>query len=105
MDIMADQFPSLATALVEQAKKDLISEDDHFAMRAAMYFFLCPVSGDEGDLKTFTGLCRARNINADAAAKAIFNQLLPHEQKRVRSLLQASGYHVQSEASLSITTE
>jgi len=96
MDIIVDQLLSLATAMIEQAKNDLVSEDDYLAMRAAIYFFLEPVQSDNDNLRTFAGLCGATQINANAAAVAIFNNLKSHQKKRVRSLLQNAGYNVQS---------
>lgn len=87
-----DQFLLLAASLIEQGKKDLVSEDDYIVLKSAKYFFLKPAQGDDGDLKKFAGLCMATGIDADAAAKAIFDELLPYQQKSIRSLLRSTGY-------------
>ena len=90
---------TLAAALIQQAKKDLKSEDSYDALRAAKYFFLKPTEEDSGDLKTFAGLCLATNIDADAGAKAIFDELSPCQQTRIRLLLQDAGYKTVPEKS------
>lgn len=102
MDIIIDQLLSLATAMIEQAKKELTSGDDYLAMRAAMYFFLEPVQSDNDNLRTFAGLCTATQINADAAAIAIFDNLKSHQKRRIRSLLQNAGYNVRSKKPLPV---
>lgn len=100
MSIPADSFLSLAEAMIKQAKNDLISEDERLAIQAAKYFFLEPTQGDEDDLKRFAGLCTATGINANAAAKTIFSELLPHQQEQICDLLQNAGYHIKLKKSL-----
>ncbi|MDP3778480.1 MAG: hypothetical protein Q8R30_00330 [bacterium] len=94
MSRVADQFSCLAASLIKQAKQDLTSEDDYLAVRAALYFFLDPAPCDNDDLKRFAGLCAATKINAEAAAKSIFNELSACQQNRIRSLLRNAGYSV-----------
>lgn len=96
MNIKTDPFLSLAKAMIKQAKNDLKSKDERLALHAAKYFFLKPARGDNDDLMTFEGLCSAIDIHAETATKAIFNELLPHQQKRIRTLLQDAGYYVRS---------
>ena len=89
MNTILEPFLSLAESMIKQAKNDLISQDERLVLRAAKYFFLEPTQGDYDDLMRFAGLCVATGINSDAAAKAIFDELLSHQQERIRSLLQA----------------
>lgn len=102
MCIAREEFLSLAEAIITRAKKDLISKDDYLAIQAAKYFFLEPTQNDESDLMRFAGFCNATGINADAAAQAIFNELLPHQQKRIRSLLRNAEYHTQPKISIPV---
>ena len=102
MNTTLESFLSLAEAMIKQAKNDLISEDDYLALRAAIYFFLKPVQSDNDNLRTFAGLCTATQINPDAAATAIFNNLKSHQKKRMRSILQNAGYNVQSKKQLPV---
>lgn len=92
---VADQFSaagSLWVGVVKQAKRDLVLNDTRNASLAAKYFFLEPADGDDGDIKTFAGLCAATRINANSAAKAIFSELNPDQQERVRNLLRDVGF-------------
>ncbi len=83
---------NLWASVVKHAKQDLVLPDLRNALSAARYFFLDPTTGDDSDIRTFAGLCDATRINADAAARAIFNELEPHQQKRILHLLQEVGY-------------
>ena len=102
MNTELDQFLSLTGAMIKQAKNDLISEDKRLVLRAAKYFFLKPTQGDYDDLMRFAGLCAATRINSDAAAKTIFDELLPHQQECIRSLLRHRGYYTQPKKSIPV---
>ncbi len=102
MNTTLESFLSLAEAMIKQAKNDLISEDERLVLRAAKYFFLKPTQDDYDDLMKFAGLCAATEINSDVAVKAIFDELLPHQQEHIRSLLQHEGYHVGPKKSLPV---
>ncbi len=93
---MADQLAGLATAMIEQAKKDLASQDDYLALRTAKYFFLEPAKGDHDDLTRFAGLCAATGVDTGAAVRAIFNELLPDKKKHIYSLLRSAGYNIRA---------
>lgn len=95
MDHSVSQFPVFAAAMIEQAKKDLISDEDRLALRAALYLFVLPEKSDDADLTTFTGLCNALDIDPDNAAKKIFNDMQPFQQERIRCLLKNTNYCVQ----------
>ena len=97
-------FLTLAAALIEQAKKDLKSKDSYSALRAAKYFFLEPTERDSDDLETFAGLCAAVQINNQAAAKAIFSELPPHQRRHIYRLLQDAGYKTTSEEPYGFTS-
>ena len=99
MDIV-DLFAKTGTvwvAVIKLAKKDLVSSDDRLACLAAEYFFLEPSKGDDGDMRKFVGLCAETNINANAAAKAIFDELNPEQKKRVLILMRDAGNDVRQE--------
>ena len=102
MNTTLEPFLSLAEAMIKQVKNDLISQDEYLVLRAAKYFFLKPTQGDYDDLMRFAGLCAATEIDSDAAAKAIFDELAPHQQECIRSLLQNAGYHVGPKKSLPV---
>mgnify|MGYP001563236985 CR=1 FL=1 len=102
MNTTLESFLSLAESMIKQAKNDLISQDNYLVLRAAMYFFLKPAQSDNDNLRTFAGLCAATGINSDAAAKAIFDELLSHQQERIRSLLQDEGYCTQPKKSIPV---
>lgn len=86
---MLDQLSAanLWVKVIEQTRRDLTSSDSYLVLAAARYFFIEPVSGDDRDIQTFAGLCTVTNINADAAAKAIFEKLCLCQQKKILYLL------------------
>lgn len=98
-----DPEKALLAEIIEQGKKDLVLEDDRLALRAAQYFFTHPAKNDDNDVRTFTGLCAVIQIDSDHAAEAIFNKLLPDQQKRICSLLKARGYKVRSKRTLVVS--
>ena len=67
--------------VIKRAKQDLVSQSNRNAFLAAEYFFFEPVNGDDRNIRTFAGLCAATNINADAAARAIFGALKPQNSR------------------------
>lgn len=95
---MSDPFLEAEAALwvgvVKQAKKDLVLQNNRFALMAARYFFLEPVESDRHNIKTFAGLCAATDVNADTAAKAVFEGLKPWQRERIYGLLKRDGYTV-----------
>ena len=95
-----DQFAAAGTlwvAVIKQAKQELVSSDDRRACLAAEYFFLAPGKGVDRDMRKFAGLCAATKINADAAAKAIFDELKPKQKERVLILMRNDGNDVRPE--------
>lgn len=77
---------------LRRAKKDLSSKSPRIVLDAAKYFFLDGAGVDESNSKTFTALCIRSGINADVAAKNIWNRLPKKKQKKIIRLLDKAGY-------------
>jgi hypothetical protein len=81
-------------ATIQSALEALTCRDPKEVMIAALYLFPDGKGMDEVNPRTFTSLCNRNGIDADNAAKALWNRLTPERRMYIRVQLYRAGCKV-----------
>jgi hypothetical protein len=79
--------------VLRNARQNLRAEEVSVRFEAATFLLVQPLEEEVYELTSFTGICRACNLNPDYVAKHAFDQLDRKQQVAIKRLLLSQGYH------------